>query len=201
MERDTTFKEHHFWELQRRDALNNSLSLHIGATTLLVGGAYTMAKVVSDHPGVASHFLSGGLLITVICLLATIFCIVRAIFGYGYFHFPDMNVKLRDRASLIAQYRKAYQLPEGLEFGDWQREIEARQKAFQSFHDINDETYSQSASMNAKQNNRKAFWIYLSNRFLVGSLVAFLISGIPYLAVTLGAPEKPTMVHIVKSEK
>lgn len=201
MDRDSTFKEHHFWELQRRDALNSSLSLHVGAATLLIGGAYTMSKAVTDQPGLFSHLLSGGLMITGLLLLATMFCLVRAIFGYGYYHAPDMRDLLNDRRHWIAENRRVAGLPkEGLS-DDFEAEDRARRKGLNSFYESTDDFYAKSAGQNGVENKRKNYWIYWSNRFITGSLIFFLLSGIPYLAVTLGSPEKPTKVHIVHMEE
>ena len=47
MDRDPTFKEHYFWELQRRDSLNSSLAFPVGVVTLLFGATYAMSQTVS----------------------------------------------------------------------------------------------------------------------------------------------------------
>lgn len=160
-----------------------------------------MSKAIAEQSSLASHLLSAGLIITGLLLLATMVCLVRAIFGYGYYHAPDMRDVLNDRRHWIAEARRVAGLPAEGEGSDIDAEDAARRKGLKLFYEQTDDFYAKSASQNGAENKRKSFWIYWSNRFITGSLIFFLLSGIPYLAVTLGSPEKAVRVHVVHTEE
>lgn len=192
MDRDSTFKDHHFWELQRRDALNSSLSLQIGATTLLIGATYSMSKAASTDCSVANHLLIAGLLVTAGLIAATLYCLVRAVSGYGYDHTPDMRHMLSDKRQWQAV---------SLSKGEGRSKQEIDDEAAAAFQNSMDDLYAKSAGQNGEQNRKKSRWIFWVNRLVVASLVAFAVSGIPYLAVTFGSPENPTRVHLTNLDE
>lgn len=190
MERDSTFKEHHFWELQRRDALNSGLSLQIGATTLLIGGVYAMWQAVTTECSISNHLLGLFLMLTGVSLLATLVCLALSVFGYAYHHTPDMRTMLGDRNHYEEQYREQGGPGEPLS------EEEAK-KALSAFHAHMDKTYANASGHNAGENGRKTAWIYRANRGLAASLILFAVSGLPYLAVSLNKEEKPVKVQVI----
>ena len=189
MERDNTFKDHHFWELQRRDALNGGLSLQIGATTLLIGGIYAMSKAVTGECSVSNHLLIAALVLTGAALIGTLTCLTLSIFGYAYHHTTDMRTLLADRKHYEEQYQ-------GIAEADEPKSVTA-EKALAAFHTRMDQSYANAAGHNSSENQRKNRWIYRANRFLAASLILFALTGLPYLGATLGADEKPVKVQLL----
>lgn len=189
MERDSTFKDHHFWELQRKETLNAGLSLQIGATTLLIGGLYAMSKAITGECNVSNHLLIAGALLTGAALIGTLVCLALAVFGYEYHHATDMRTLLGDRQ----HYEKEYQ---GVAEPDEAPEVTAG-KALTAFYVRMDRLYANAAGHNSTENQRKNKWIYWANRLLAGSLIGFALTGLPYLGVTLGADEKPVKVQLL----
>lgn len=189
MERDSTFKDHHFWELQRKETLNAGLSLQIGATTLLIGGLYAMSKTITGACSVSNHLLIAGALLTGAALIGTLICLALAIFGYEYHHATDMRTLLGDRQ----HYEKQYQ---GIAEPDETPEVTA-EKALSAFYVRMDKLYADAAGHNSTENQRKNKWIYWANRCLAASLICFALTGLPYLGATIGTDEKPVKVELL----
>ncbi|MEB1939923.1 hypothetical protein VDR55_19935 [Xanthomonas campestris pv. campestris] len=180
MDRDTTFKDHHLWELQRRDALNNSLSLPVGVLTVVAGGALAMARSVDiEHPASNLGF-SIALAVTAVLLLCNLCCLTKSLIRYKYSHAPDMLEWLGDREHFESEYRKKWR-----ELGI--TEARAKQEARCEFYYHLDKTYAQSASNNAIQNKKKAEWIALGHRFLIASVGSLILAGV-FLSLS---PTKP----------
>lgn len=189
MERDNTFKEHHFWELQRKDALNTGLSLQIGAATLLISALYPMLKSITAECSFSNHLLVVGAVLTGASLIGTLICIAMSVFGYAYHHTPDMRTLYGDRVHYEGQSRDVASPDDS--------PVVIAERALTAFYVRMDKSYSDAAGHNADENQRKNRWIYRANRFLAASLICFALTGVPYLGVTLGADEKPVKVQLV----
>jgi len=185
MERDSTFKEHHFFELQRRESLNNGLSLLVGIVALLASGAVTMCKGLSLDGSASDMFLSSALILTAGALSVTVICMIVSIFGYTYAYFPDTNELLRTRGEFITYHSNGQEAAE-----------DARKVALDDFAQEIERIYAQNASMNGATNDKRSRWVFFANRAVVVSLALFAVSGGGYLANTIGATEKPVRVLI-----
>lgn len=185
MDKDTTFKEHFFFELQRRDSLNNSLSLSVGIVTLLLGGAITMSKGVSGDGSTANAVLVLALVGTGVSLAATVYCLVRSIFGYTYAYFPDTKAMLEARTNLIIYYETLNK-----------RWKSAKRTALQEYGAEVERIYAECAKQNGDNNDKRAVWAYNGNRCMVVSLVVFAVCGMAYLGNTVGTPDKPVRIRI-----
>lgn len=173
MDRDTTFKDHHLWELQRRDSLNNSLSLPVGVLTIVTGGALTMAKSIETECTVTSIGLIVTLIITAALLICSLYCLVKSLISYKYSHAPDMVVWLNDRDQYEKEYRDKWQ-----DASSAKSEDEAASIARNEFYYHLDKTYAKSARDNNIQNNRKAEWIARGHRLLIASLSTLMLAGL-----------------------
>ncbi|MGV7196873.1 hypothetical protein [Xanthomonas axonopodis] len=171
MDRDTTFKDHHLWELQRRDALHNSLSLPVGVLTIVAGGALTMARSVETEPTFAKVGLIVTLTITIALLLCNLCCLARSLIFYKYSHAPDMLQWLGDREHFEREYGKKWRVL-GI------TKARAEQQARREFYYHLDHTYAKSASNNSIQNKKKAEWIALGHRFLIASVFFLMLAGV-----------------------
>ncbi|MFG3449582.1 hypothetical protein ACGFZ3_13455 [Stenotrophomonas sp. NPDC047960] len=185
MEKDTTFKEHFFFELQRRDSLNNSLSLLVGIVALLLGGTLTMSKGASLDASLSNIFRIVTLLLTTAALAATVYYMIRSIFGYTYAYFPDTKEMLKTRGEFISFYaaqHKCLETAKSAALEDYAAEVEA--------------IYAECTARNGGNNDERAAWAHKANRWLVISLVLFAVAGVAYLTNTVGAPDKPVRVLI-----
>lgn len=193
MERDTTFKDHHIWELQRRDALNSSLSLPVGVFTVVAGGALAMARSIDIEDPFANPGLSAALLATAFFVLCNLFCLGMSLIRYKYSHAPDMGQWLKDREHFESEYRKKWR---GLGLTKGKVEHEARRE----FYNHLDRTYATSASNNANQNNRKAKWIADSHRCLLASIGFLILAGV-LLSISPKTPTDDAASESQKDEK
>lgn len=181
MERDTTFKDHHFWELQRRDALHNSLTLPVGVLTLAAGGVLAMVRAVSMEFSIVNVGLISALIITTGLLFGNLYCLTKALIKYKYSHAPDMVQWLDDRKHFESEFRTKWRAV-GL------TKAKAEHEAQREFYCHLDETYAKSATNNSAQNKRKAEWIAKGHRFLIGGVGFLMVAG-AFFSFT---PVKPT---------
>lgn len=185
MDRDTTFKEHYFWELQRRDALNSSLSFLVGVVTLLLGGTYTMAKSSSFDFSPWTFASTAALMVTTGLLFASVYFVVRAYTGYSYAHSPDAEGLMRTKKQLLDYYKN-----------QGEDEEAAQRLASVDFFQQIDERYAKDASTNGECNDTKARWIRRANRFVAWALVGFAASGVTYLVRPSTADREPVKVQV-----
>ncbi|MEA9732553.1 hypothetical protein [Xanthomonas campestris] len=185
MDRDTTFKEHYFWELQRRDALNSSLSFLVGVVTLLLGGTYTMAKASSLECNAWALISAVALSVTAALLFTAVYFIVRAYTGYSYAHSPDADGLMSTKKQLFDYHKGA----------DGDDETAQRLASIDFFQQI-DERYAKDASTNGNCNDTKAGWIRRANRFVAWALVGFAASGVAYLVRPSTADREPIKVQV-----
>ncbi|WP_256644405.1 hypothetical protein [Stenotrophomonas sp. 9(2022)] len=190
MDTDTTFKEHHFFELQRRDSLTSALNLTVGIVTLLAGGTVAMWRGVSADCSVANTLLGACLVLTGGGLVVTVYFMCRSIFGYDYRYFPDTRLVAKYRADFLNFHLQEKDVPEE----------EARRRAAAEYLEKIEEIYMNCAGENGVHNDERAGWAYKANRALVVCLTLFIASGTAYLFNTVAATEKPVKVIIQNLE-
>lgn len=176
MERDSIFKEHHFRELQRRDSIHSGLSLTTGVVTLLVGGLAGMAKDMPSGHQWQTYLLFALLGLTAAAACATIFCIARALLGYDYAQFADIEQLWKQKKEWLIYHNNN------------------QQKASASFNAEVDGLYASNAAHNGKNNKIKSVWVARANRCLLTALVSFLLLGSVQLLGSLGKPKEPIQV-------
>ncbi len=187
MDRDTTFKEHYFWELQRRATLNSSVSFLVGVVTLLLGGTYTIAKSSRLDCSPWTVVSTALLIVTAALLFASVYFIVRAYTGYSYAHSPDANGLMKTKKALLDHYKGQ---------GEDQDEETAQRLASIDFFQQIDERYAEDASTNGNCNDIKARWIRRANRVVAWALVAFAASGVTYVVRPSTADREPIKVQV-----
>ncbi|WDJ99141.1 hypothetical protein JH262_05745 [Xanthomonas campestris pv. incanae] len=193
MDRDTTFKDHHLWELQRRDALHNSLSLPVGVLTIVTGGALAMARSIGTEATLPNVGLIVSLFITAELLICNLYCLTKSLIAYKYSHAPDMVVWLRDREHFESEYREKWQTLDITE-------AEAEQRARRDFYHHLDETYAKCALNNSIQNNKKAEWIARGHRFLIASLGFLMLAGV-FFSLSPTKPADDAAQRLLKDAK
>ena len=161
-----TYKEHHFWELQRRESLNSNLTFLVGIVTLLTGATFAMAKDISWPCGFFNSIFLLGLSIAALLLLSSMYLIARAYMGYKYAHSPDALEILNYKKSLRKRNKEAGMTAD---------------EADKEFFDYLDERYAEDASWNKKRNETKVKWIYYANRAVASALISIAVSGIAYI--------------------
>lgn len=179
------YQTHYFHEADRRDQINNSLTIPLGVISLVSGAFSVIAKEI-DYPFNTSeiiqlHFLG---LTAVALILAAVF-MGRAYWGYGYAHMP--------RTEEIRQYgeslKKHY-------ISQNYSEDDATKQADEETLQYIDSQYSVNTEQNAENNDIKSANLFKANGFTMASVVFLVISAAPYVINSIEEPNEVQKVLI-----
>ncbi|MBG3851388.1 DUF1206 domain-containing protein [Xanthomonas sp. WHRI 8391] len=185
MDRDSTFKEHYFWELQRRDSLNTSLAFPVGVVTLLFGATYAMSQSVSLDPTGWNALLLILLGMTAILLAVGVYYLVQAYWGYTYKHMP-LSAKLLDYKEGLVAYHSAC----------GKNDSDSRKSAEQEFWTELDRVYAENCEINGDNNDSKSSKIFRANLYIIAAIASVALCGLIFLWQSKVIPPKPSKIEI-----
>lgn len=179
------YQTHYFHETDRRDQINNSLTIPLGVISLVSGAFLVIAKEI-EYPFNSSeiiqlHFLG---LTALTLTLAAVF-MGRAYWGYGYAYMP--------RTEEIRQYcesLKKHYLSLNYSVAD------ATNLADEETLQYVDSQYSVNAERNAENNDIKSANLFKANGFTMASVVFLVISAVPYVVNSIEEPSEVQKVQI-----
>ncbi len=176
------YKEHYFFEINRKHQITGQLGIPIGVLTILGGAIAFFVKSVQYNFDIKCLILAGTILISIFFLVRTIYCLIRSYYGYLYRYVPTPQE--------IEEYRKelsAYYESEATPEGDVNKEIE----------DYLLERYAICTHANTINNDSKSAYLHKANKYLIFTLIFVIISSIPYLAIKFTQPEHIQKIEIV----
>jgi hypothetical protein len=185
MDRDSTFKEHYFWELQRRDSLNSSLAFPVGVVTLLFGATYAMSQTVSLELTGWNAVLLLLLVVTSVLLALGVFFLVQSYWGYTYKHMP-LSAKLLDYREELVAYHKACG-----KIG-----VDAHAAAEEDFRNDLDRAYATNCEINSENNDSKSSNIFRANLYIIASIASVALCGLIFLWQSRASDPPPARVEI-----
>jgi hypothetical protein len=155
------YKEHYFFEINRRDQLTSQLSIPIGILTILGGlGAY-LANTISICSKDMKIVFIAILAISTLFFIITIYYLIRSYYGYTYRYIPTPKE--------IDDYRK--QLKEYHErVGNSEEQVIIEIKEFLT------ERYAISTHKNTWNNDSKSGFLHKANKALIYTLVSLLLN-------------------------
>ncbi len=190
MDRDTTFKEHYFWEMQRWDRLNASISFPVGIATLLFGALYTMSKAVNLDLSVRNLALVVPMGLALVCLSVSIIFSAWAYRSRQTYAYAPHAGGLHQRKKELENYY--------ISCGKSQEE--AKTIAHAEFLSDLDTVYAENCEINGKANDNKAKRILVANEFIIYALVCVAISGLIFFYQSKTNQEQPLKVQVTNLE-
>ncbi|MGB2833543.1 MAG: hypothetical protein WBC07_11360 [Methylotenera sp.] len=179
------YQTHYFYEIDRRDQINNSLTIPLGVISLVSGAFLVIAKEI-DYPFNTSEAIQLHLLgLTAVALILAAIFMGRAYWGYGYAHMP--------RAEEIRQYcesLKNHYINLNYTLDD------AKKLADEETLQYIDSQYSVNAERNAENNDIKSANLFKANGFTMASVVFLVISAAPYVINSIEEPSEIQKVQI-----
>lgn len=160
-------KESYFFEIERKDKLNSSLSFPVGVIALLGGAVSVMSKAVSLPPSDAQKILIVLLVLAGICLVVSCYYLVRTYWGHPYKYMPYPGELLEYRNNLYTFYLASGQ---AMQLADSTSDRE--------LSDYIASEYAADATFNAKSNNAKSATLFKANAFII-AVLALVVSAIP----------------------
>ncbi|WP_041361944.1 hypothetical protein [Methylovorus sp. MP688] len=178
------YQTHYFYETDRRDQINNSLTIPLGVISLVSGAFLVIAREI-DYPFNISETIQLYLLgLTAVSLILAAIFMGRAYWGYGYAHMP--------RAEEIRQYcenLKIHYISQNYTIDD------ANKLADEETLEYVESQYSVNAELNAENNDIKSANLFKANGFTMASVVFLVISAVPYV---INSIEEPSEIQKVK---
>lgn len=189
MAHESLFKEHYFFELSRKDALNSALSLPAGLIGLLVGALFAMASQISSPFSVGEIVLAQLLIASAISLVASTFFLIRVLWnlkGHRYRYMPLIHDLYQYKAGLVNYYLKK---------GNSQAAAETL--AEEQFNPNVDNAYADSAQHNCKKNDSKSANIFWAHTFIVAAIVFTMFAAFTYISLTFDRHPEPHRIEVV----
>lgn len=186
MDKHQFFKEHYFFEANRRHQLTNALAIPIAILSVLGGALIVVAKHLDapiDYIEVFEiiFFLSSAALIAI-----TIYYLIRSYFNYSYGYIATPKELKKYYEQMISYYG-----------GD----DDAIRKADSELEEYVNAQYAEHTHRNTENNDRKSFYIHKANGFLIASIITAFIGGIPYVIDSIIKPNDIHRVQLINSEK
>jgi len=180
------YKNHYFFELNRKDQLSSAVTIPAGLITL-VGGAIIAIFNTIDKPfnclEKAELFL---LILATVTIFVAIFFLIKSYFNYGYGYIAT-SLK-------IMTYKK--------ELEDFHKDDEGADKIVQDkIEDFVNKEYVKYTDLNTRNNDRKSSFIHKANWALILSIILIVLAGIPHVVKSAINGDQVYKIQIVKKEK
>jgi hypothetical protein len=182
MNLDELYKEHYFFEINRKHELTKELNIPIGVLTILGGAIIYFFNEIPRIVGLARFVLVIFLIASLVFFLLTIYFLIRSYYGYTYRYLPTSE-ELRDYRERLEQY---YQT-ESHNLAGIDAEMESYIRA----------AYARCAHKNTINNDSKSGYLYKANGFLILTLICGLLCTVPYLWAKTNQPERVEKVNVV----
>lgn len=161
-------KESYYFEIERKDKLNSSLSFPVGIIALMAGAVSVMSKAVSLPPSDSQKILIVLLLLAGDCLVVSCYYLVRTYWGHPYKYMPYSGELVEYRKKLYEFYVASGKTPQA-----------AESISDQELGEYIVSEYAAGATFNAKSNNKKSATLFKSNAFIIAAL-ALVVSASPF---------------------
>jgi len=174
-------KEHYFFELSRKQALESALALPIAVFTGVGGVVATLSQTFEYKWDCLTYFFFPLLALTILSLLFTFYCICRAFVRHIYQLVPSSSELLDYWEKLKIYYES-------------QKNIE--DKSTEEFENHLKHSYAETATANKNKNEIRANYLYRSNISLIFSVFFLALCAIPYSIGLRTKEVKPQKIEI-----
>lgn len=180
------YKNHYFFELNRKDQLSSAVTIPAGLITL-VGGAIIAIFNTIDKPFNCLEKIELLLLIlATLTIFASMSFLIRSYFNYGYGYIAT--------SLEIMKYKK--ELEEFHKDNPYSDNIVKNK-----IEDFVNEEYVTHTDLNTKNNDRKSYFIHRANWALIISIVLVVLAGIPHVVTIVIDGNQIYKVQIVNQQK
>ena len=158
----------YYWELERKDKLNLSLTIPGGVIVLIISVIiYFLGSVPMNREGIITTIFFGTLILLGTTTIFSIYFLVRAYFGYKI-GFIDTTEELSDLQKNLTNYHKLMSSKsiEDMVLNDLGEELLSQ--------------YSKYTDANTNTNDRKSGFLHNSLIAIIFSLILLLVTSIPY---------------------
>lgn len=180
------FKEHYFFELDRKHKLTSACALPSGILTVLAGTVGFYLQGLADTSAKVSSIAVFFLLLALTALIPSIYFLIRAYHNHTYKY-------LRTPKELTEYHEKL------LDFHS--QTGGSSEKADQEFDDYVLGSYGACCDHNTLINESRSMYLHSANTFMIAAAVFVLISAIPYFFGSSLNRESVHKVELVGPEK
>lgn len=176
------YKEHYFFEINRKHQLTSQLGIPIGVLTILGGAIAFFVKSVQYAYDMKFLLLGAAVLISIFFLGRTIYYLIRSYYGFTYRYIPTPQ-EIEGYKQELSVY---YETERALEC-DADKEV----KEFLS------ERYAICTHENTINNDSKSAYLHKANTSLIFTLIFVMLCSVPYLSIKFTQPEKVQKIEII----
>lgn len=154
MDKFEFYQKQYFFELERRQELNSSLSISIGVVSLLIGAIFYLISNFIYHYFILSYFFIVFIVCSIVSILFVIFFLISAYWNYTYRYISDTEI-IREYENKLINYYESI------------KKEDITNLVNKEINDMLIRKYSASATYNAKNNAKKSVNIHRSNTAIV----------------------------------
>ena len=176
------YKEHYFFEIDRRHQLTSALSIPVGVLTLLVSALFVISKDLALPLDSFQVIQLCFIAISVGLIITTIYLLVRSFYNYEYGYIATPK-ELKDYHDKLVEY--------------YERRYVNQKRALEEIEELVNSQYAEYAHVNNFNNRRKSTYLHRANGFLIGSLLSVFITSIPYIVKSVCSPKPVQKIEIV----
>lgn len=179
------YSQHYFHELERKDNLNNSLTIPIGVVSVIFGALIIVIKEIEITYTLFEYAQIACIVLTLIASAFACVYICKSLLRFTYWMLPNSKVIEEYNIKLNEYYLILGKLPN-----------EALQIANSETISYATDLYIKYSNDNAKNNDKKSALIFKANSALIIAVIFLAASSIPYLIKTLKNPNTVQKVEI-----
>lgn len=158
------YKDSYKFQFDRREKLISNTTIPLGVITLLIGVAAYLIKISELPKGIAGIVFGISFIVLISGIVITIVFLVRSYYGYAYEHMPTSQ-ESENYWKQLNKYRDDY--PATAIIPD------------ERFEEYLIEFYCKCNHANTFVNDTRSYYLHLSGRFLIVSVIAAMVALTP----------------------
>jgi hypothetical protein len=178
------YKKQYEIESARRQALNAAVAFPLGLISLVIGGLTLVAKGVPWPLTDAALLQVGCVTVSGIFVLASAYLAAKSFYGYAYGHVPT-SAEIKTYYERVAQYYEA-------ELTSAEAKTTAESEALEYL----DSETAKCADINSRNNDRKSYFLHLSNGAVLLAVASLAVASGPYIVDSMFNPTPPQKIEI-----
>lgn len=180
------YQQHYFYEIERRDKLNNFLSIPLGVVSIITGALIIIAKEIDAPFDVVEWFQIIVITLTAFSILYASIYISLAYRSVVYFYIP-----------MVGDVKKYYEDLVGHYISIKKTQDESEEIAEKETLDYIYKSYSVNSDINTKNNDKKSLFVSRANKAIFLSFVLLIFAATPYVINAIVQPSEIQKVELV----
>lgn len=175
------FKEHYFFEINRKHQITSSLVIPIGILTVLVSIIGYYFQKFKFESGIITVIFIIMMVPTIYYLFITVYFLFRSYYNQTYRYVPT-PLKMKEYYVVLEKYYKEYNID---------RDVNS------DIQEIINNHYAEATDDNAYRNDSKSAYMHKANTSLIFALIFTMVCFVPYFINHFKNHDKAQKIEII----